>query len=283
MKAARRPKKGMTIILYGKGGIGKTTVSSHLAAHFARSGKRVLLLGCDPKADTSTRFLSGRRPPTIIDMVGGRVEKKFEDLLTRTEAGVDVMETGGPEPGVGCGGRGVATLCQFLEGHGLELSGYDVTIFDVLGDLVCGGFVAPLRFGSGNCLFIVSSEEAASLFAANNIARMAARPFGPPISAGGLILNLRDNSAPRRALAEFAARLHIPIAGVIARDKVITEAEEKGQTVISYAPRSRAAAQFAAVAAAIAKRVAAPAGKAITPMSNEAFWAFIRARRMSSL
>ncbi|MCX5796963.1 MAG: AAA family ATPase [Elusimicrobia bacterium] len=282
MKTGRRPRK-MTIILYGKGGIGKTTVSSHLAAHYAKGGKKVLLLGCDPKADTSTRFLSGRRPPTIVDMVGGKIEKKFEDLLTRTAAGVDVMETGGPEPGVGCGGRGVATLCQFLEAHTLELSGYDVIIFDVLGDLVCGGFVAPLRFGSGNCLFIVSSEEAASLFAANNIARMAARPFGPPVGVGGIILNLRDNKAPQRLLREFAARLNIKITGVIERDRLIMEAEEKGLTVIAHAPRSRAAGQFAAVAAAIERRVRAPADKPATPMRNDEFWAFIRARRMASL
>jgi nitrogenase iron protein NifH len=273
----------MTVIFYGKGGIGKTTVSSHLAAHYAKGGKRVLLLGCDPKADTSTRFLAGRKPLTIIDMVGGQVERKFEDLLTRTAAGVDVMETGGPEPGVGCGGRGVATLCQFLEAHPLELSGYDVIIFDVLGDLVCGGFVAPLRFGTGNCLFIVSSEEAASLFAANNIARMASRPFGPAVGVGGIIVNLRDNAAPRRHLREFAARLNTKIVGIVERDRVVMEAEEKGTTVIAHAPRSRAASQFVSVAVAIEARVRAPAGRRVTPMSNDEFWAFIRARRAAAL
>ena len=282
MKKGRRDGR-MTIILYGKGGIGKTTVSSHLAAYYAQTGKKVLLLGCDPKADTSTRFLAGRKPPTIVDMLGGEVEKKFEDLLTRTAAGVDVMETGGPEPGVGCGGRGVATLCQFLEGHELELGGYDVVIFDVLGDLVCGGFVAPLRFGTGNCLFIVSSEEAASLFAANNIARMAVRPFGPPIGVGGVILNLRDNAAPRRHLRAFAKRLNIEIAGVIERDRAVMQAEEKGLTVFAHAPKSRCAAQFAAAAEAIARRVRTRSRGKAKPMSNEDFWAFIRARRMASL
>lgn len=151
-----------TIIIYGKGGVGKSTISSHLSVAFQRMGKRVLLVGCDPKADTSVRLLGGQRAHTIVDMVVNNGGRGFDENVTRTASGVDVLETGGPAPGVGCGGRGVATLCQFLDDHPLELGRYEVVIFDVLGDLVCGGFVSPLRFGKANSVYIVSSEEAAS-------------------------------------------------------------------------------------------------------------------------
>ncbi|MBI4678980.1 MAG: AAA family ATPase [Elusimicrobia bacterium] len=280
-KAAGRRR--MVVILYGKGGVGKTTVSSHLAAQYARDGRKVLLLGCDPKTDTSTRFLDGKKPPTMLDLVEGRLARRFSELLTRTPAGVDVMETGGPEPGVGCGGRGVATLCQFLEEHPRELSSYDAVVFDVLGDLVCGGFVAPLRFGKGNCVFIVSSEEPASLFAANNIARMTRRPYYDAASVGGVIFNLRRNDAPREHLVAFARRLRVGIVGALERDRTVMEAEERGMTALAYAPRSPAAKQFAEIAAAVERACLAKKAVKASPMTNDEFWAFVRRHRIASL
>jgi nitrogenase iron protein NifH len=273
----------MVVIIYGKGGVGKTTVSAHLAAAYALRGRKVLLLGCDPKTDTSTRFLSGSKPPTMLDLVEGRCSRRFAELLTRTPSGVDVMETGGPEPGVGCGGRGVASLCQFLEEHPRELASYDVVLFDVLGDLVCGGFVAPLRFGRGNCVFIVSSEEPASLFAANNIARMTRRPYHDAAGVGGIIFNLRRNDAPQRHLSAFARSLGVRVVGAVERDRAIMEAEERGLTVFAHAPASKAARRFsllaAKVEAACRSRKASPA----SPMTNDAFWAFVRKHRIASL
>ena len=147
----------LTVVVYGKGGVGKSTMCAHLAVAFAQAGRKVLLLGCDPKADTSLRLLGGERPPTIVDMVTGLEGRAFRDLVVRARPGLDVLETGGPPPGMGCGGRSVATLCQFLEEHAREVSAYDTLVFDVLGDLVCGGFVAPLRFGFGRDVYVVSS------------------------------------------------------------------------------------------------------------------------------
>jgi len=269
----------LTVVVYGKGGVGKSTVCSHLAVCLARAGRRVLLLGCDPKADTSLRLLGGPRRPTIVDMVAGLQGSDFGDLVVRSRVGVDVIETGGPEPGQGCGGRGVATLCQYLEEHSREVSGYDAVIFDVLGDLVCGGFVAPLRLGRRSDVYIVSSEEPAALFAANNIARVAAHPYHKGASLGGIIFNLRENGTRRTVLERFAQRLGVRIAAVLPRDAAILDAEERGMTVLEHAPRSAAARRFTALAKTVLGRRGVVAGSRVKPMSRDEFWAFVRKNR----
>lgn len=268
-----------TIIIYGKGGVGKSTIASHLSVSFRRMGKSVLLVGCDPKADTSVRLLGGQSVHTIVDMVANNGGRGFDENLTHTGSGVDVLETGGPAPGVGCGGRGVATLCQFLESHSLELERYEVIIFDVLGDLVCGGFVSPLRFGRANSVYIVSSEEAASLFAANNIARVVCQPFHDKVSIGGILFNLRSNDVPKELLHRFAAKVNLTILGILPRDPVILDAEERGETAITYAPESDTAKRFLTVAAAILERCASADVRAVEPMSPSDFWAFVRENR----
>ncbi|MBI5881559.1 MAG: P-loop NTPase [Elusimicrobia bacterium] len=271
-------KKPLTVVVYGKGGVGKSTMCAHLAVSFAREGRKVLLLGCDPKADTSLRLMGGRRPPTIVDMVTGLEGRDFRDLVMTGRPGLDVLETGGPSPGQGCGGRSVATLCQYLEDHARELSGYDTLVFDVLGDLVCGGFVAPLRFGLGRDVYIVSSEERASLFAANNIVRVASAPYHEGVFVGGIIFNLRQNDAPPGRLEAFAARLGVNITAVIPRDPDILESEERGLTVFEHAPKGKAAALFRALAAAIAGRKGAVPGASARAMPADEFAEFARGR-----
>ncbi len=272
-------KAPLTIVVYGKGGVGKSTMCAHLALTFARGGRKVLLLGCDPKADTSLRLLGGVRPATIVDMVSGLKGTRFSDLVAHSRPGLDVLETGGPQPGQGCGGRSVATLCQFLEEHPRELSGYDTLVFDVLGDLVCGGFVAPLRFGFGRDVYIVSSEETASLFAANNIVRVASEPYHQGVSVGGIIFNLRQNDARREVITAFAARLGVSVAAVLPRDPAILEAEELGVTVFEHAPGAAAAARFEALARRIESRRGAIPGASARPMTNDEFRTFTRENR----
>ena len=274
-------QRPLTIVVYGKGGVGKSTTCAHLAMGFAREGRKVLLLGCDPKADTSLRLLGGKRPPTIVDMVTGLEGQSFRDLVTRSRPGLDVLETGGPPPGQGCGGRSVATLCQYLEEHSRELSGYDTLIFDVLGDLVCGGFVAPLRFGFGRDVYIVSSEETASLFAANNIVKVASAPYHEGVFVGGIIFNLRQNDARPAVLEAFAARLGVGISAVLPRDPDILDSEDLGLTVFEHAPKGQAAARFRALAAAIAELRGAVPGAGVRAMSGEEFAAFVREHRVS--
>ncbi|MCR4295026.1 MAG: P-loop NTPase [Elusimicrobia bacterium] len=273
-------KRPLTIVVYGKGGVGKSTTCAHLAMSFARDGRKVLLLGCDPKADTSLRLMGGRRPATIVDMVTGLEGHEFRDLVTTSRPGLDVLETGGPPPGQGCGGRSVATLCQYLEDHSRELSGYDTLIFDVLGDLVCGGFVAPLRFGLGRDVYIVSSEETASLFAANNIVKVASAPYHEGVFVGGIIFNLRQNDARPEHLEAFAARLGIGITAVIPRDNDILDSEEDGRTVFEHAPKGEAAARFRALAAAIEARKGAVPGASVRAMPADEFAEFARGQRI---
>ncbi|MBI2788316.1 MAG: P-loop NTPase [Elusimicrobia bacterium] len=270
----------LTIVVYGKGGVGKSTTCAHLAMAFAREGRKVLLLGCDPKADSSLRLLGGRRPPTIVDMVTGLEGEEFRRLVTRSRPGLDVLETGGPPPGQGCGGRSVATLCQYLEAHARELSAYDTLIFDVLGDLVCGGFVAPLRFGLGRDVYIVSSEETASLFAANNIVKVASAPYHEGVFVGGIIFNLRQNDARPELLEAFAARLGVGVTAVIPRDEDILDSEELGLTVFEHAPKGAAAARFRALAAAIQARTGAVPGASARAMPPDEFAEFTRGQRI---
>lgn len=273
-------KRPLTIVVYGKGGVGKSTTCAHLAMSFARDGRKVLLLGCDPKADTSLRLMGGKRPPTIVDMVTGLEGHEFRSLVTNARDGLDVLETGGPPPGQGCGGRSVATLCQYLEDHAREMSGYDTLIFDVLGDLVCGGFVAPLRFGLGRDVYIVSSEETASLFAANNIVKVASAPYHDGVFVGGIIFNLRQNDARPEALEAFAARLGVGITAVLPRDRDILESEELGLTVFEHAPKGRAAARFRALAAAIEAREGVVPGASVKPMPAPEFAEYVRHQKI---
>ncbi len=273
-------KEKIAIVVYGKGGVGKSTICAHLAACFSGQGRKVLLLGCDPKADSSLRLLGGVPAPTIVQMVSGEHKRDFRSLVVGSRSGVDVLETGGPEPGMGCGGRGVATLCLFLEEHAREVSGYDTLIFDVLGDLVCGGFVAPLRSGLGRDVYIISSEETASLFAANNIVRVAAQAYHQDVALGGIIFNLRQNDARPEVLERFAGRVGIKVTAVLPRDPTILDAEELGLTVFAHAPASAAAKRFEALAKAVEGRKGAISGKETRPMSNEEFWAFVKENRV---
>jgi len=270
------------IVIYGKGGVGKSTVSSHLSVCFAGMGRRVLLVGCDPKADTSTRLMGDTRPPTVIGVLERSHHVRVADVLVRSSAGVDVIETGGAEPGTGCGGRGVAITGQMLEQEPRTLERYDVVVFDVLGDLVCGGFVAPLRLGLASSVFIVSSEETASLYAANNIARVVTQPYYDHVSMGGFVFNLRDDDAPVEALHDFASLLHVDVLAVLRRDPVILEAEAEGLTAIQHAPESAISGQFRDLAQAFLARTRDPRRVDVTPLGADAFWAFVRGHRRPS-
>ena len=183
------------IAIYGKGGIGKSTTVSNLSRALAMQGKKVMQIGCDPKADSTTNLMGGKRIPTILDVL--KTKKKsvqLEDIIFEGDGGVLCLEAGGPTPGVGCAGRGIITAFETLE----RLNAYnhfqpDIVIYDVLGDVVCGGFAMPLRNGYSDEVYIVTSGEMMSLYAANNIAT-AVRQFQSRDYAtlGGIILNAKN-------------------------------------------------------------------------------------------
>lgn len=271
----------MTIIIYGKGGVGKSTFSTHLSVCLSKMGKSVLLIGCDPKTDTSSRLISREKVRTLIDLIdmglGGSA--CVSDLIVKTPSGVDVMETGGPEPGIGCSGRGVMSLCQILSRESASSLEYDAIVFDVLGDLVCGGFVAPLRFAVANNLYIVSSEEVASLYAVNNIAKVINQPYNGNIAPGGIVFNIRRKSAKTEMLEDFARRINMGILSYIGYDPLIQEAEANEMTAIEYAPDSAVSRKYFDIAGRMIRQFGEPPHGKPTPLSASDFWAFVREHR----
>jgi nitrogenase iron protein NifH len=214
--------------IYGKGGIGKSTVSANLAAYFAESGLRTWYIGCDPKSDGSMTLLNGRKIPTFLEqMKNGGTEVVFTGFRD-----VKCVETGGPLAGVGCAGRGIIVAVQTLaRDHFREED--DVLIYDVPGDVVCGGFAAPLREKFANEVYIVTSGEYLALYAANNIARGLANLN---VALGGIICNSREVENERAAVAEFARRIGSQLIGFVPRSAVVRECENRGMTVVEGAP-----------------------------------------------
>ncbi|NVB41386.1 AAA family ATPase [Pseudenhygromyxa sp. WMMC2535] len=232
------------VVIFGKGGIGKSTISCGISASLAAAGKRVLHVGCDPKHDSTAALLRGK----LVDPVVDRIERvrgvAAEDIVVRSPLGVDCVEAGGPAAGVGCGGRGITRMLEiFGEAGLLDEARYDIALYDVLGDVVCGGFAAPLRRGIGEKVVIVTSEELMALYAANNIARAVVHYAQNGIALAGLVVNLKDPQADRQVVERFAARLNTQVLAWIPRDPLIREAEFARTTVVEAfpgAPISRA-------------------------------------------
>lgn len=229
------------IALYGKGGIGKSTTVSNLSIALTRLGLKVLQFGCDPKADSTTNLLAGRKIDTVLDalkMKGPNLS--LDDVIVAGSGGVLCVEAGGPTPGTGCAGRGIITAFERLEElHAFEIHNPDVVLYDVLGDVVCGGFAAPIRNGYARDVFVVSSGEMMSLYAADNIAR-AVRNFGARGYArlGGLILNSRNIKDELAIVQGAVQEMDMEILDVIPRCGLVQEAENMGQTVVEAFPES---------------------------------------------
>ena len=220
------------IAVYGKGGSGKSTVSAALSVVFARRGLKVLHVGCDPKADSTFTLTGGRRITTLLDLLAlGDLRPTPDRFIVRGRLDIDCIEAGGPRPGAGCGGRGIARMFElFSELELLEKSNHDIVMFDVLGDVVCGGFAAPLRLGFADRAFIVVSEEPLSLYAANNIVHAIDTYSANGVRLGGLILNVSDDVSGVKLVSRFADAIGAPLAGIIPRDKAVQEAERQHLT-----------------------------------------------------
>jgi nitrogenase iron protein NifH len=230
----------LKIAIYGKGGIGKSTVTGNLAAAFAALGKRVIQIGCDPKADSTINLLGGEPLLPVMNYLRERDEdpETIQDISRVGFGGVLCIETGGPTPGLGCAGRGIIATFNLLEDLELfEKWQPDVVLYDVLGDVVCGGFAAPIREGYAEKVLIVTSGEKMALYAANNI-NSAVKNFEDRSYAKvfGIVLNHRNVEKETEKVRAFADRVGVPIVGEIPRSDDIIRFEDQGKTVIEGDP-----------------------------------------------
>ncbi len=236
----------------------------------------MLLVGCDPKHDTTYKVSDLPSVPTVMGQYQRRGEHlSLEDILFPGRFGIDCVEAGGPEPGVGCAGRGLTKMFELFESTGLDLDGYDVVLYDVLGDVVCGGFAAPMRVARDTGVVIVVSGEVMALYAANNLCRAIVRLARSGVRLVGLVGNLRGLPGEEEMLQSFAERLGTSLLACVPRDPLVIEAERERRTVVEFAPESPLSARYRALAEALLATRDDP-GRTPRIMSEAGFDCFIR-------
>ena len=244
----------LKLAFYGKGGIGKSTTVSNLASAFAANGLKVMQIGCDPKADSTASLHGGARMRSILDLVRERNNDfTLDEMVRKGDGGVICVEAGGPTPGLGCAGRGIITALEKLQEKGAyDVYKPDVVLYDVLGDVVCGGFSMPMRKGYADRVFILTSGETMSIYAAANIA-MAVKNFRGRgyASLGGFVLNRRNVPDEDAKAAKLAADFESSVVGALDWSETVQQAEQLGKTVVHAFPESPMAAQYRALANAV--------------------------------
>ncbi len=238
------------IAFYGKGGIGKSTTSQNTLAGMAEMGQRILIVGCDPKADSTRLILHSKAQTTVLHLAAerGAVEDlELEEVMLKGYRDIRCVEAGGPEPGVGCAGRGIITAINFLEENG-AYQDLDFVSYDVLGDVVCGGFAMPIREGKAQEIYIVTSGEMMAMYAANNIARGILKyAHSGGVRLGGLICNSRKVDREIELIETLAERLNTQMIHFVPRDNIVQHAELRRMTVNEYAPDSNQAKEYRAL------------------------------------
>lgn len=259
------------VAIYGKGGIGKSTTTQNTVAGLAEAGNKVMVVGCDPKADSTRLLLGGLQQKTVLDTLRDEGEDvDLADLLKPGYMGTKCTESGGPEPGVGCAGRGIITSINLLEQLGAydEEHGLDFVFYDVLGDVVCGGFAMPIRDGKADEIYIVVSGEMMAMYAANNLCKGIVK-FGEAgaVRLGGLICNSRKVDNEREMIEELARQLGTQMIHFVPRENQVQRAEINRKTVIEFSPEHAQADEYRTLAQKIKdnKKFVIP-----TPLSIEA-------------
>ena len=245
------------VAIYGKGGIGKSTTTQNTVAALVEMGKKVMVVGCDPKADSTRLLLGGLAQQTVLDTLREEGEDvELEDIRKSGFGGTLCTESGGPEPGVGCAGRGIITSINLLEQLGAYAGDQelDYAFYDVLGDVVCGGFAMPIREGKAQEIYIVCSGEMMAMYAANNICKgiMKFAEAGG-VRLGGLICNSRNVDNEKEMIEEFAKKLGTQMIHFLPRDNDVQRAEINKKTVIDWNPEVPQANEYRALAANIDK------------------------------
>lgn len=239
------------IAFYGKGGIGKSTTSQNTLAALSDLGQKILIVGCDPKADSTRLILHAKAQDTILSLAAeaGSVEDlELEDVMKIGYKDIRCVESGGPEPGVGCAGRGVITSINFLEENG-AYDGVDYVSYDVLGDVVCGGFAMPIRENKAQEIYIVMSGEMMAMYAANNISKGILKYANSGgVRLGGLVCNERQTDKELELADSLAKMLGSKLIHFVPRDNIVQHAELRRMTVLEYAPDSKQAGEYRTLA-----------------------------------
>ena len=227
------------IAIYGKGGIGKSSTASNIAAACSTMGYKVMLIGCDPKCDSSITLLHGKRIPTILSLMKNNKTIKKEDIIYDGYNNIKCLEVGGPEPGIGCAGRGIIVNVypNFKEN--------DLIIYDVPGDVVCGGFFAPIKKGDVNEVYILTSGEYMSLYAANNLCKGFKKIN---LLVGGIICNSRNNYFEEELTKEFSKKTNTKFIGMIPKDQLVQKYEREGFCVVEKEQNSDISKKYFSIA-----------------------------------
>jgi nitrogenase iron protein NifH len=240
------------VAIYGKGGIGKSTTTQNTVAGLAEMGKKIMVVGCDPKADSTRLLLGGLVQNTVLDTLRTEGEDvELDDIRKKGYKNTVCVESGGPEPGVGCAGRGIITSINMLEQLGAysEKENLDYVFYDVLGDVVCGGFAMPIREGKAQEIYIVVSGEMMAMYAANNICKGIVKfAEAGGVRLGGLICNSRKVDNEREMIQALADRLGTQMIHFDPRDNMVQRAEINRKTVIDFDPTHGQADEYRALA-----------------------------------
>lgn len=247
-------KKIKQVAIYGKGGIGKSTMTSNISAALSEMGFKVMQFGCDPKSDSTNTLRNGKYIPTVLDTLRENRIVKAKEVIFEGFNGIYCVEAGGPAPGVGCAGRGIITAVElFKQQKVFEELSIDIVIYDVLGDVVCGGFAVPIREGIAEHVFTVSSADFMSIYASNNLFKGISKYSNSGGALlGGIIANSMGTPYSREIVDDFAEKTQTQIIEYIPRSVTVTQSELQGKTTIEAAPASAQAGVFRSLAEKIA-------------------------------
>ncbi|MDR3205838.1 MAG: nitrogenase iron protein [Candidatus Methanoplasma sp.] len=247
-------KKIKQIAIYGKGGIGKSTTTSNLTAALSEAGYKVMQFGCDPKSDSTNTLRGGTYIPTVLDTLREKTKVNAHEVVYEGFNGIYCVEAGGPAPGVGCAGRGIITAVQLFKQQNIfEELDLDIILYDVLGDVVCGGFAVPIREGIAQHVFTVSSSDFMSIYASNNLFKgISSYSRSGGALLGGVIANSINQPYSREIVDDFVKRTNTQVVEYVPRSVTVTQSELQGKTVIEAAPESAQADVYRSLAKKIA-------------------------------